>query len=59
LEDFREQFPTFQLEDELLLKEGRHVMYIRRLASLADSREAQGPNIRISFWFVRDRVLVC
>jgi hypothetical protein len=29
LEDFREQFPTFQLEDELLLKEGRDVMYSR------------------------------
>jgi transcriptional regulator GlxA family with amidase domain len=29
LEDFREQFPNFQLEDELLLKEGRDVMYSR------------------------------
>jgi hypothetical protein len=29
LEEFREQFPAFQLEDELLQKEGRDVMYSR------------------------------
>jgi hypothetical protein len=27
LEEFREQFPDFQLEDELFLREGRDVMW--------------------------------
>jgi transcriptional regulator GlxA family with amidase domain len=52
LDTFREQFPSFQLEDELLLEEGRDVMCgwtyarrrrardIRRAAERAAARDA-------------------